>query len=73
MARTPNARNARDDTPLHVAARTPGGAKAIPILLEEGAILEAANVGEWTPLHAASERAATIDAKRALLDAGADP
>ena len=69
----PNARNARDDTPLHAAAGAAGNASAIPKLLERGAMLEAANAGDRTPLHIASEHRATLDAMRALLEAGADP
>ena len=68
----PNARNSRDDTPLHVAAGTAGSAAAIAILLAHGAMLDAANAEDWTPLHVATEHAATIETMRALLEAGAD-
>ena len=69
----PDARNTRDDTPLHVAAGTAGNAAGIAILLARGAMLNAANAEDRTPLHVASEHAATIENMRALLDAGADP
>ena len=69
----PNARNVRDDTPLHVAARTPGDDHGtIHVLLGDNAMFDAANAEGWTPLHVASERIANL-VMRTLLHAGANP
>ena len=43
------------------------------LLLERRGMVSAINSKDWTPLHVASERAATLDAMRMLLEAGADP
>ena len=43
------------------------------LLLERRGMVSAINSKDWTPLHVASERAATLDPMRMLLEAGADP
>ncbi len=62
------------DTPLHAAARAPGGyaARVIGVLLRTGPDPDVRGPDRRTPLHVAASRG-SVAALQALLDAGADP
>ena len=59
-----------DDTPLHTAARS-GQAASLAALSEHGAVVDAFNYCECTPLHRAAE-SCSLQCTRLLLEAGAD-
>lgn len=63
--------NAYLRTPLHKAAYYSGDPGVIAELIDRGAIVDARDKGDWTPLHLAT-RNAHLGAMRALLDAGAE-
>lgn len=62
-----NVRNARGDTPLHMAR----DAAVASVLMQRKADVHAVDESGWTPLHAAAFRGAA-DVIRALVDGGAD-
>lgn len=62
----------QDETPLHYAARGLCPSKAVALLIDKGANVEAVNKFGRTPLHVAIELD-SIDAVRVLLEKGANP
>jgi len=66
-----NARNEKDETPLHIAAAANNLAEA-QILLGQGANPDAQDANDSTPLHIAVRRA-TPNMTLLLLSAGANP
>jgi ankyrin repeat protein len=67
----PEARNAREETALHIALRrSPADAQSVRVLIEAGADVNAADGEGYTPLLLAASQSAEI--VKALIDAGAD-
>ncbi|MFH4982046.1 hypothetical protein AB6A40_008755 [Gnathostoma spinigerum] len=63
-------KNERGETPLHVAARR-GEHRQCKKLLQNGALVNAADYAGWTPLHEACSHG-NMKAARILINAGAD-
>ncbi len=70
----PAARDAYDNTPLHLAASDNSNPSVIAALIEGGADPGARlKHGGYTPLHFAAERNANLSVITALIEGGADP